>query len=89
VTSLTDTARRFLEDAPPEIRDVLDWYGDGDAKEAPARDISDFAGKFLGALYWMGPLFPDTLQVSAPETVKTKRCRPRLSWQTACGVFVG
>jgi hypothetical protein len=86
---VTDTARRFLEDAPPEIRDVLDCYGDGDAKEAPARDISDFAGKFLGALYEDGAVVRDTLQVSAPETVNTTRCRRRLSWQTACGVFLG
>jgi hypothetical protein len=46
------------------MRDVLDWYGDKDAKE----DISDFAGKFLGALYEDGAVVLDTLQVSAPET---------------------
>jgi len=58
VTSVTDTARRFLEDAPPEIRDVLECYGDGNAKEPLAQDISDFAGKFLGAPMRMGPLSP-------------------------------
>jgi len=47
---------------------VLDWYGDGDTKEAPAHYISDFAGKFLVALYQDGAVVPDTLQVSAPET---------------------
>ena len=65
---MTDTARRFLEDAPPEIRDILDWYGDGDAKEALAQDISDFAGKFLGALHEDAAVVADTLQVSAPKT---------------------
>jgi hypothetical protein len=64
VTSVTDTARRFLEDAPPQIRDVLDWYGDGDAKEAPARDISDFAGKFLGALYEDGAKVPPPIELA-------------------------
>jgi hypothetical protein len=47
---------------------VLDWYGDGDAKEAPAQDISDFAGKFLGALYEAWAVVPDALQVYAPDT---------------------
>jgi hypothetical protein len=68
VTSVTDTARRFLGDAPPEIRDVLDWYGDGDPKEASAQDISDFTGKFLGALYEDGAVVPKTLQVSLRDS---------------------
>jgi len=71
VTSVTDTARRFLEDAPPEIRDVLECYGDGNAKEPLAQDISDLAGKFLGAPYEDGAVVPDTLHVSAPETGAT------------------
>ena len=37
-------------------------------KEGSAQDISDFAGKFLGALYQDGAVVADTLQVSAPAT---------------------
>jgi hypothetical protein len=78
VISVTDTERRFLENAPPEIRDVLDWDGEGHEREAPAQDISVFAGKFVGALYGDGAVVRDTFQVSAPATVKTPRCRRRL-----------
>jgi hypothetical protein len=79
VTSVTDTARRFLGDAPREIRDVLDWYGDGDATEAPARDISDFAGKFLGALYEDGPLSPCTLGFCPGES-ENHEVPPPIEW---------
>jgi len=55
--------------------------------EAPARDIAKFAGKFLAALYEDGAVVPDTLQISAPETLKPTMRRRRLSWQSAGGVF--
>ena len=56
MTSVTDTARRFLEDVPPEIRDVLDWYGDGDAKEAPSETFPASPTNSWAHCMRMGPL---------------------------------
>ena len=56
--SVTDTAN--------QRRAGLVWRWGCEGR--PAQDISDFAGKFLGALYQDRAVVPDTLQVSAPET---------------------
>jgi tetratricopeptide (TPR) repeat protein len=40
----------FLEDAPPEIREILDWYGTGHPSGGSTSKMREFASKFLGAL---------------------------------------
>jgi len=40
----------FLDDAPPEIRQILDWYGTGHPSGSSTAKMRGFAGKFLGAL---------------------------------------
>jgi tetratricopeptide (TPR) repeat protein len=67
VTSLTDAESRFLEDVPTEISDVLDWYRDRQSRTAASQVMSDFAGKFLGAIYQDGAVVPETLSASGPE----------------------
>ncbi len=42
VTSVTDAETRFLEDIPDEIRDVLEWYGDRQARVAASQKREAF-----------------------------------------------
>jgi tetratricopeptide (TPR) repeat protein len=67
VTSTTDAEGRFLEDAPAEIKDVLDWQVAGRAQRAPGQDMTEFAGKFLDAIHDDGAVIPETSAVSAPQ----------------------
>ena len=41
---------KFLRDAPPEIREILDWYGRGCPSGSSRSKMREFAGGFLGAL---------------------------------------
>jgi tetratricopeptide (TPR) repeat protein len=40
----------FLDDAPPEIREILEWYGSGHPSGSSTAKMREFASKFLGAL---------------------------------------
>jgi tetratricopeptide (TPR) repeat protein len=61
------TDGRFLEDAPPEIRQVLDWYGAEHPQRCPDQGMIEFAGKFLGAMLDDGAVIPSTSGTSAPQ----------------------
>ena len=58
------TDSRFLEGEPPEIRQVLDWYGAEHAQRCPDQGMSEFVGKFLGAMLDDGAVFPLSSAVS-------------------------
>jgi len=64
---VTDAESRFLENVPTEISEVVDWYRDRQSRTAASQVMSDFAGKFLGAMYLDGAVVPETLSASAPE----------------------
>jgi len=69
VTGATDMPSRFLGDAPTEIRDVLDWFAMGHARRVPPSHLTEFAGKFLGALHDDGAVLPDIREDSALQTL--------------------
>ena len=48
---MADAEGRFLENTPTEISEVLAWCRDRQSRSAAAQVMSDFAGKFLGAMY--------------------------------------
>jgi len=77
---VTDAESEFLENVPTEISEVLDWYRDRQSR-APSQVISDFAGKFLGAIYEDGAVVPTNLSASTPEvlglTLLQHRASPR------------
>ena len=60
---------RFLGDVPTEIRDVLDWFNVGQARGVPPSHLTEFAGKFLGALHDDGAVLPDITEDSALQTL--------------------
>jgi len=64
---VSDAEGTFLDELPPEIRDVLGWYGTGRPQQAPSADIVDFAGRFLGAMRDDGAVVPETSTTSAPQ----------------------
>lgn len=66
---MTDTESRFLEEVPAEIRDVLDWYGEGRPERTPSRGMTDFAGKFLCAMLDDGAVVPETFATSASHVL--------------------
>lgn len=53
-----DIPSRFLGEAPPEIRDVLDWFKVGQAREVPSPRLAEFAENFLGAMHDDGAVLP-------------------------------
>jgi hypothetical protein len=59
VNAIDGMESRFLEDAPTEIRDVLDWFNVEEARGVPPSHPTEFAGKFLGALRDDGAVLPD------------------------------
>lgn len=66
---MTGSTSRFLVDAPAEIRNVLDWFSAGQARGGPPPHLTEFAGRFLGALRDDGAVFPDITEDSAPQTL--------------------
>jgi tetratricopeptide (TPR) repeat protein len=60
---------RFLGDVPTEISDVLDWFNVGQARGVPPSHVTEFAGKFLGALHDDGAVLPDITEDSALQTL--------------------
>lgn len=70
VTGATDMPSRFLGDAPTEIRVVLDGFAVGQARGVPPSHLTEFAGKFLGALHDDGAVLPDITEDSALRTLK-------------------
>jgi tetratricopeptide (TPR) repeat protein len=83
VTTVTDAESRFLESVPTEISEVLDWYRDRQPRTAASQVMSDFAGKFLGAMYQDGAVVPETLSASAPEILALLLLQHRGSPQSA------
>jgi tetratricopeptide (TPR) repeat protein len=69
VTPAADADGRFLEDIPPEVRDLLEWYGAGQPRHPPSQQVLEFASKFLGALRDDGAVVPRTPAAFAPETL--------------------
>jgi tetratricopeptide (TPR) repeat protein len=65
----TDIDGKFLEIVPPEVGEVLDWYAAEHARQAPAAELSDFAGKFLVAMLDDGAVFPASSAVSTAQTL--------------------
>ena len=65
---MTDTEGKFLVDVPSEIRELLDWYHRARV-EAPGQEVSEFAGKFLGAMLDDGAVFPFNSAVSPAQTL--------------------
>lgn len=57
---------KFLADAPAEIAEVLKWHDARTERGDPTPDLTDFAGKFLGAMIEDHALIP-ALSVCAPE----------------------
>ena len=67
MTTAANMTSRFLEDAPSEIKDLLDWYCAGQEQGPPARQLNEFAAQFLGAMHEDGALIPTPPAVSAPH----------------------
>jgi tetratricopeptide (TPR) repeat protein len=67
VTTTANGTSRFLEDAPSEIKDLLDWYCAGQTQGPPPHQMTEFAAQFLGAIREDGALIPTTPAVSAPH----------------------
>jgi tetratricopeptide (TPR) repeat protein len=65
----TDIDRKFLEIVPPEVGEVLDWYASEHGWQAPASELSVFAGNFLGAMLDDGAVFPVSSAVSPAQTL--------------------
>ena len=63
VTGAADMPSRFLEDAPTEIRDVLDWFAMGQARVVPPSHLTEF----LGALHDDGAVSELTTLSLIPE----------------------
>lgn len=66
---MTETESKFLEVIPPEVREVLDLYGVGHSLKFPEPEMSEFAGKFLGAMLDDGAVFPLSSTVSPVQTL--------------------
>ena len=66
---MTETEGKFLEDVPSEVREVLDLYGAGHSLQFPGSEMSEFAGKFLGAMLDDGAVFPLSSTVSPAQTL--------------------
>ena len=66
---MIETEDKFLEDAPPEVRKVLDWYGAGHSLQAPGLEMSEFAAKFLGTMLDDGAGIPLSSGVSPAQTL--------------------
>jgi len=69
VISAEDMPSRFLGEAPPEIRDVLDWFNAGKSRGVPPQHLTEFAGKFLGAMHDDGAVLPKITADSALQTL--------------------
>jgi hypothetical protein len=69
VIGAADMPSRFLGEAPPEIRDVLDWFNVGQAREIPSPRLAEFAERFLGAMHDDGAVLPEITPDSAPQTL--------------------
>lgn len=69
MTGSTDMPSRFLGDAPAEISNVLDWFNAGEARRGPPPHLTEFAGRFLGALHDDGAVLPDITEDSAVQTL--------------------
>ena len=65
----TDVYGRFLDIVPPEVGEVLDWYAAEHARQAPAEEMSEFAGKFLVAMLDDGAVFPVSSGASPAQTL--------------------
>jgi tetratricopeptide (TPR) repeat protein len=69
VIGAVDIPRRFLCEAPPEIRDVLDWFNVGQPRGFSSPRIAEFAENFLGAMHDDGAVLPEITPDSAPQTL--------------------
>lgn len=69
MNATNDMESRFLEDLPTEIKDVLDWFNVGRARGVPPQNLTEFAGKFLGAMHDDGAVLPEITADSAPLTL--------------------
>ena len=81
--SATDAESRFLKNVPTEISEVLDWHRDRQSRTDASHAMSDFAGKFLGAMHQDGAVVPETLSASAPEILALLLLQHRGSPQSA------
>jgi len=57
-SSARDGESRFLVHAPPEIRDLLDWYRVEPARKPASPETIEFAASFLGAMAEDGAIIP-------------------------------
>ena len=74
MNATNDMESRFLEDLPTEIKDVLDWFNVGHARGVPPQNLTEFAGKFLGAMHDDGAVLPEITADSAPQTLALVLC---------------
>jgi tetratricopeptide (TPR) repeat protein len=78
VTTATD-AENFLENMPGEIKEVLDWYADGQSRVRASESMAESAGRFLGGMYEDGAVVPTNLSASAPEILALTLLQHRTS----------
>jgi tetratricopeptide (TPR) repeat protein len=59
----------ILQNMPGEIKEVLRWHADAQARGRASQSIAAFAGRFLGGMYEDGAVIPTNFSASAPEVL--------------------
>jgi tetratricopeptide (TPR) repeat protein len=60
---------QFLKHMPGEIKELLQWYADATSSVPAGQGVTEFAERFLGAMYEDGAVLPTNLSASAPEVL--------------------
>jgi tetratricopeptide (TPR) repeat protein len=82
VTTAAQGENQFLEHMPGEIKELLQWYADARSSVPASQSVTEFAGRFLGAMYEDGAVLPTNLSTSAPEVLALALLQHRVNPQS-------
>ena len=61
--------KNFLSICIGEIKELIQWYADARSSVPAGQSVTEFAGRFLGAMYEVGAVLPTNLLDSTPEVL--------------------
>jgi hypothetical protein len=87
VTTAAQGEKQFLEHMPGEIKELLPRYADARSSVPVGQIVTEFAGRFLEAMYEDGAVLPTNLSASAPEVLALALLQHRVNPQST-GVWL-